>query len=210
MPLRPTVPASEHRGRQTSIHIRWPGGLRLRGLRPGVSPPASVAFSSRVTYKCEALDGRWTTIVVAILREYYGTPFHGQESARGRFRQYLVVSFQSVPAMSRTAEGKRCHEPTSANYPTGAALSPRPAGLPRTSGLRHIGRHGGAQHHDKDHGRLAHAWRHRLHGARSANLSVAFWRTPARASTKTLDARPALKRSGTTWRRYRPWKAICQ
>ena len=30
---------------------------------------------------------------------------------------------------------KECHEPTSANYPTGAALSPRPEGLPRTSGF---------------------------------------------------------------------------
>ena len=35
-----------------------------------------------------------------------------------------------------------------------------------------------------------------LHGVMGANLSVALWRTLARASTMTLDARPAPKRSG--------------
>ena len=35
-----------------------------------------------------------------------------------------------------------------------------------------------------------------LHGVMGANLSVALWRTLARDSTKTLDARPAPKRSG--------------
>ena len=47
-----------------------------------------------------------------------------------------------------------------------------------------------------------------LHGVMGANLSVALWRTLARASTMTLDARPAPKRSEATLRRYWPWQQL--
>src|SRR5262245_32644515 len=41
--------------------------------------------------------------------------------------------FSEVVALPKSSA--LCHQPTSANYPTGAALSPRPGGLPRTSGF---------------------------------------------------------------------------